>query len=180
MSQRHVIPVAATLVLLASMPALAQPGPTPAGAPTATGPVRVASANPFGLLLELFNTEYERRVGNTVTVGVGGSTATVETYDSWGSAPRDRRYINGDLFVRYYPGGRTFEGRSFGVKAGLTQIPGERARFGIGFDANRSWLLNDHFYFGSGFGLKRLFDTDSQTFPVRYIPTLRLNVGVAF
>ena len=62
----------------------------------------------------------------------------------------------------------------------MTQIPGERARFGIGFDANRSWLLNDHFYFGSGFGLKRLFDTDSQTFPVRYIPTLRLNVGVAF
>src|SRR5688572_16152798 len=110
MIQRHVIAAAATtstLVLLASMLALALPGPTPGGEPLATVPGLVDPATPFGLLLKLYNTEYERRVGNTVTVGAGGSTATVETYDSWGSAPRDRRYINGDLFVRYYPGGRT-------------------------------------------------------------------------
>ena len=140
------------------------------------------SANPFGLLFELFNTEYERRASNTLTVGIGGSTAMVDTYDydGWGQEVRRERYVNGDVFLRYYPAGRAFDGRSFGVKVGLTRIPDQGSFFGVGFDANRSWLLNEHFYFGSGFGLKRLFGTDDEAFDLKYIPTLRINVGVAF
>ena len=68
-------------------------------------PGQVLSANPFGLLFELFNTEYERRASNTLTVGVGGSTAMVDTYDydGWGQEVRRERYVNGDVFLRYYP-----------------------------------------------------------------------------
>ena len=115
------------------------------------------SANPFGLLVELFNTEYEHRVGDTVSAGVGGSTAGFNSSDG-----RDR-YVNGDVFLRYYPSGRALSGASFGVKVGLTQIPDDGTFFGIGFDANRSWLLNDHFYLGTGFGLKRLIGTLGDT-----------------
>ena len=49
---------------------------------------------------------------------------------------------------------------------------------GIGFDANRSWLWNDHFYLGTGFGLERLIGTEENQ--LQFIPTFRLNVGVAF
>jgi hypothetical protein len=151
-----------------------------------TGPLaaqNVVSANPFGMLFELFNAELERRVSPTTTLGVGGSTATVETYDydsQWNTTTREERYVNADVFVRYYPKGRALNGRSFGLKAGLTTVPNQGTFFGFGFDVNRSWMLNEHFYFGTGLGLKRLVGTDDADFDLKYIPTLRLNLGVGF
>ena len=50
----------------------------PAEAAKAT-PAHVMSANPFGLLVELFYTDNEHRVGNTVSAGIGGSTARFNT-----------------------------------------------------------------------------------------------------
>ena len=58
-------------------------------------------------------------------------------------------------------------------------MPDDGTFLGIGFDANRSWLLNDHFYLGTGFGLKRLIGTGGE-YQLKFIPTFRLNVGVAF
>ena len=169
--------LALAVVLCDSTRAGAQPPPITSGAqPPADAvkatPTHVMSANPFGLLVELFNTEYEHRVGNTVSAGIGGSTARFNTSDG------HDRYVNGDIFLRYYPGGRALSGGSFGVKVGLTQIPDDGTFFGIGFDANRSWLLNDHFYLGTGFGLKRLIGTGEDQ--LKFIPTFRLNVGAAF
>ena len=88
--------------------------------------------------------------------------------------------MNGDIFLRYYPGGRrALSGGSFGVKVGLTQIPDDGTFFGIGFDANRSWLFGTiDFYLGTGFGLKRLIGTGEDQ--LKFIPTFRLNVGAAF
>lgn len=183
---RSLVVVAFAVLLPSSTPAAAQTSP-PASPPLSPdsgsiGPAQVMSANPFGLLFELFNTEYERRATKALTVGIGGSTATIDTYDYDGrdGVVREERYVNGDIFFRYYPAGRAFAGRSFGVKVGLTRIPDQGSFFGVGFDANQSWLLNDHFYFGSGFGLKRLIGTDEEAFDLKYIPTLRINVGVAF
>jgi hypothetical protein len=59
-------------------------------------------------------------------------------------------------------------------------VPSQGSYFGLGFDANQSWMLNTHFFFGTGVGLKRLFGTDDDAFDLKYIPTLRLNIGVAF
>jgi hypothetical protein len=132
---------------------------------------QVISANPFGLLLELFNAEYERVLSPTTTAGVGGSTF---------SNDEDGRYVNADLFFRFYPQADALDGWAFGAKAGLTTVDGG-SYLGYGFDANRSWLLgaNNNFYVGVGFGLKRLVGGDN--LDMQYIPTLRIvNIGIAF
>jgi hypothetical protein len=139
---------------------------------------QVISANPFGLLLEFFNAEYERVLGQMTTAGVGGAYYTSD----------DRRYLNADVFFRYYPQGRALEGWTFGVKTGVTSVrdddefdPVDRTLFGFGFDVNRSWLLGarDNFYVGIGFGLKRLLGAEEGD--LQYLPTFRIvNIGLAF
>lgn len=131
------------------------------------------SANPFGLLLELFNAEYERKVSESATAGFGGSYfANDDDGDD---------YVNGDIFYRYYPSGTPLDGWAFGVKVGVTNFANAGTHFGYGFDANRSWVLgkNRNFYVGLGFGLKKLVGTrDGDT---QYIPTFRIvNIGFAF
>ncbi|CAN5775817.1 hypothetical protein BH23GEM9_BH23GEM9_25710 [soil metagenome] len=134
------------------------------------------SANPFGLLIELFNAEYERIVTEAGTAGFGGSTISDD----------DDRYINADVFFRYYPEGIPLNGWAFGAKVGLTRVPGTGTYFGYGFDVNRSWLMgaNNNFYVGLGFGLKRLIGTPAEgedSFGWNYIPTFRVvNIGFAF
>jgi hypothetical protein len=143
----------------------------------------VVSANPFGLLLNFFNAEYERKVSDSTTAGVGGSFYRDSGDD----------YVNADLFYRFYPSGTPFEGFAFGVKAGITRLTepescrflcerrNRAAVFGVGIDINYSWLPGetDNFYVGTGFGLKRLYGQDS--YGMEYIPTIRfINVGVAF
>jgi len=130
---------------------------------------QVVSANPFGLLAEFFNAEYERKVSSSATAGAGGSLLHLAGDD----------YVNADVFVRYYPGGAALQGVTVGLKAGVTQVD-SRKFFGVGFDLNQSWLMgtSQKFYIGWGFGLKRLVGADEY---YQFIPTFRLvNVGVAF
>ena len=62
----------------------------------------------------------------------------------------------------------------------MTQFPGSgRICFGVGVDVNQTWMLNPHFAFSTGFGLKRLIGMDTME-GARIIPTLRINVGVGF
>ena len=136
-------------------------------------PQQVISANPFGLLLDLFNAEFERQVSESATAGVGGSFFSNSGDD----------YVNGDLFYRFYPSGRPLQGFAFGVKAGITKVTDAGTFFGLGFDTNWSWLLGkkNNFYVGAGFGLKRLYGTSDAAFDLKYIPTVRIiNIGFAF
>lgn len=156
------------LLLLCALPVLAahaQDDPVPHD--------QVVSANPFGLLLELFNAEYERNVLGTSTAGIGGSFAS----------PGDDSYVNADVFYRLYPSGRPFDGFSLGVKAGVTSFSNEGSFAGVGFDVNYSWLLgaSENLYVGLGFGLKRLYGVGDADIGLNYIPTFRIiNVGLAF
>jgi hypothetical protein len=130
------------------------------------------SVNPFGILLELFNGEYERVLTESSTAGVGGSYFSSDGDD----------YLNADAFYRFYPQGDALDGWAFGAKAGITSVE-SNTYFGAGFDVNRSWLLgkNSNFYVGLGFGLKRLFGTDDEEDFLEYIPTFRIvNIGFAF
>lgn len=140
----------------------------------------VISANPFGLLLEFFNAEYERAVGESSTIGIGGSTFSTEDDELLG----DERYINADVFYRFYPSGRPLDGWAFGAKVGVTDVTDAGTYAGFGFDVNRSWLLGkrDNFYVGIGFGLKRLIGVDDvDNVDLEFIPTFRIiNVGIAF
>jgi hypothetical protein len=134
---------------------------------------QVISANPFGLLLEFFNAEYERIVTRSSTAGIGGSTYSSD----------DDRYLNMDAFWRFYPSGDPLDGWAFGAKAGLTSVSDADTYFGFGFDVNRSWLLgaDQNFYVGIGFGLKRLLGASELDDAPAFIPTIRLvNVGFAF
>ena len=145
-------------------------------------PRNVISANPFGLMLGLFNAEYERVISRTSTIGFGGSTIEVEE-----CCGETQRYVNLDVFWRFYPGSnrtRTYRapvGWAFGMKAGITGVEGE-TYFGYGFDLNRSWVLgpNDNFYVGLGFGLKRLVGAP-QDVDLTFVPTIRIaNIGFIF
>ncbi|HEX2166512.1 MAG TPA: hypothetical protein VHG09_04675, partial [Longimicrobiales bacterium] len=129
---------AAALVLFSASPVSAQ----------AEQRMNVISANPFGLLLELFNGEYERVVSQSATAGLGGSYFTSD----------DLQYVNADAFFRFYPQADPLDGWAFGAKAGITDVDEIGTYFGFGFDVNKSWLLgrNDNFYVGVGFGLKRI------------------------
>ena len=134
---------------------------------------QVISANPFGLLLNVFNAEYERVIGESTTAGVGGSSYFGATDP----------YVNSDVFLRLYPQGNPLDGWAFGVKAGLTHVGDEGTFFGAGFDVNHSWLMGkrENFYVGIGFGLKRIYASKDAEFDLRYVPTFRIiNVGMVF
>ena len=172
-------------------------------------PRNVISANPFGILFELFNAEYERVISPTTTIGFGGSTIKTEDEiyqdppvigtDEYGfpiydySEPRyeTHQYVNFDVFWRFYPGSnrtRTYNapvGWAFGAKMGITAVDGG-TYFGYGVDLNRSFVLgpDDNFYVGLGFGLKRLLGSpqDEAGEPIlglSLIPTIRI-VNVGF
>ena len=144
-------------------------GTLPASAQAPSQHHQVVSANPFGLLAEFFNAEYERRISSSATAGVGGSTIHAA----------DDRYVNADVFVRYYPRGRALDGLAVGLKAGVTDVDSQKF-FGFGVDLNQSWLMgaSQKFYIGWGFGLKRLVGADDYN---QFIPTIRVvNIGVAF
>ena len=146
---------------------------SPAAAQQAAPNQQVISANPFGLLLEVFNAEYERVITSSSTAGLGGSYI----------AEGGEEYLNADAFWRYYPQGRPLQGWAFGGKVGLTNVPESGTYLGYGFDLNHSWLLGaeDNFYVGVGFGLKRLIGAGDEGFGLEIIPTIRLvNIGIAF
>ena len=156
---------AAAVCIATAAPAAAQFQPVP------ETPYRnVISANPFGLLFNLFNMEYERALSPTSALGVGGSTIRLN----------DDRYLNADVFWRYYPSATPFRGFTLGAKVGVTSV-GDGTYLGYGADVNYSWLLGprDHLYVSLGFGLKRLVGNDLDT--EGYVPTIRVvNIGRAF
>ena len=156
---------AVPLCIATAAPAAAQLQSVPA-----TPYQNVISANPFGLLFNLFNVEYERALSSTSTAGVGGSTIRLN----------DERYLNADVFWRYYPSATPFRGFTLGAKLGITAV-GDNAYLGYGADVNYSWLLGprDNLYVSLGFGLKRLVGNDLDT--EGYVPTFRVvNIGRAF
>lgn len=159
-------------LLLPALVVLAAAGPLAAQAPTdtAAAPLNVVSANPFGLLFDVFNAEYERAITASTTVGIGGSR-----FPGW--TEEDPGTTNVDVFWRFYTSGRPFDGWAFGAKTGYTSGKG----VGVGFDLNRSWLTgaDDNFYVGLGVGLKRILGTGSGE--LQFVPTFRIiNVGFAF
>jgi hypothetical protein len=87
------------------------------------------SANPFGILFGLFNAEFERKVSESATLGLGGSFYEDDDDD----------YVNGDVFFRYYPSGHPLDSWSFGVKAGAN----DNFYLGLGFGLKRLFGTHD-------------------------------------
>jgi hypothetical protein len=135
------------------------------------------SANPFLILFEWFNMEYERKISPTSTLGVGGSRFSLEG--------GDESYTGLNGFFRYYPQGAALSGFSLGGRLGFHSVSDdddEGNAFGLGVDIGYSWLLGSkrNFYIGLGIGATRLFGGDIEEGRV-VIPSIRLvNLGFAF
>lgn len=138
---------------------------------------QILSANPFLLLFEWGNLEYERKVSPTGSIGIAGSTVSFDDGDV------SYKSLNG--FYRYYPNG-ALEGFYLGGRLGVhkgSEGESEGHLYGLGVDIGYAWLLgrDRNFYIGLGIGATRLFGGDLDTNERVVIPSLRLvNIGFAF
>lgn len=174
---RSALPALFALAILTTFAApVAAQGGGYFGAPTTNGePRQVISANPFGLVMDFYNAEYELKVAEAVTAGVGASRRGWILFGESQERPR----LNGDVFVRYYLFGSAFNGVAIGMKLGATRMPHDGTYPGIGFDVNHSFAFTDHAVLSSGVGMKRLIGRDTYGGPTT-ITTLRLNIGIGF
>ena len=175
---RSLFPALLVLTLLASfaVPAAAQGGSGFFSPGSTYGePTQVLSANPFGLVMDFYNAEYELKVAESVTAGVGASRRGWILFGESQQKPR----LNSDVFVRYYPSGNVFNGVAIGVKVGATRMPNDGTFPGIGFDLNHSYAFTDHAVVSTGIGMKRLIGRDTYAGPTT-ITSLRVNIGLGF
>ena len=141
-----------------------------------TGPKQVVSVNPFGIVFEWFNVEYERRLNSTVTAGAAGSYVGL---DGGGD-----HYFSANALLRYYPQGHALSGFYFGGRTGVYDVSegnNNDVFFGMGFEIGYTWLLgvNDAFQISLGAGASRIFGGTLDGSEA--IPTVRLlNVGIGF
>jgi hypothetical protein len=152
------------------------------------GPSNVLSFQPINAVLEAYSAEYERKVGQAVTVGIGG------TYWNPGDGIDELTYSSGDLKLRYYPQERALMGFSFGAMVGYTSVSGTNGTDGsdesasgasFGFLLEHQWLMGSkrNFAVALGVGAKAVMVKEesfsSGDFTARY-PTARISVGFAF
>jgi len=136
----------------------------------------VLSANPFLLISEWFNAEWEHGLTTTSTAGVRVSRLDL--------GDPDVTYTSIRGFWRYYPDG-AFEAFFFGFDGGVTSFDesgGSHTVLGAGFELGYNWLLGDRrsFYVSLGAGADRLFAGDLGDASA-VIPTVRLiNIGIGF
>ncbi|MGD2121989.1 MAG: DUF3575 domain-containing protein [Gemmatimonadota bacterium] len=168
------------LILLGCLLIVGIPAKSRAQEPGSRVPVphqQALTANPFLLLFEWFNIEYERKVSEAGTLGF---TASGFSFDDG-----DETYRGFSGFYRYYPQGAALSGFSLGGRLGYHRVSDDDDdgdAFALGVDLGYSWLMGSkrNFYIGIGIGATRLFGGDVEGGRV-VIPSIRLvNVGFAF
>ncbi|HSL70941.1 MAG TPA: DUF3575 domain-containing protein [Longimicrobiales bacterium] len=139
----------------------------------------VISGNPFLLLAEWFNGEYERMITPESTVGLRAARLSL------GGDSFDDVYSSARAFYRYYPTA-AFQRFYVGLDAGITSFKSETVKdqtlFAAGFELGYNWLLGTRqkLYLSLGVGADRLFVSELGDAAV-VIPTVRvLNIGLAF
>lgn len=154
----------------------------PAGAEAQTEGTRVPvvnkqviSANPFLLIAEYANVEFERKGSEKTSFGVSASSVGFDDAD----------YRNFQAFYRYYPQGASLTGFYIGGRGGVHRVSDDErsgTAFGLGFELGYGWLFGAKrsFAVSLGAGATRLFGGDMHGHSA-FVPTLRLvNVGWSF
>ena len=158
--------------------AAALPSQAFAQAPGTRAPVansQVVSTNPFLLMLDYGNVEYERKHTESGTFGASVSRTGIGRVN----------YTNVQGFYRYYPQNAALTGFYVGGRGGVHRLEGLRDSahvFGAGVEIGYSWLFGAerHFALSLGGGVTRLFGGDLEDASVA-LPTLRLvNMGWSF
>ena len=135
----------------------------------------MVSANPFLLMAEYGNVEFERKHTDSSTFGVSASNSGLDGAD----------YRNFQAFYRYYPQGASLTGFFFGGRGGVHRVSeaGESDHaYGLGFELGYGWLFGEkrNFAVSLGAGATRIFGGDMDGGSV-FVPTLRLvNIGWSF
>lgn len=142
------------------------------------------STAPISDLLGFINAEYQRKINESVALGISAGIFELDDDD----------FSNAMVFARYYPQGAALTGFFVGARAGIHRVTEfefvpeardsrrvHRTRPAIGIDVGYDWLLGARrkFYIGVGAGGVRLLG-GSDTFDLDAYPTARLNVGFAF
>jgi hypothetical protein len=165
-------------IVAASSAALAGASPAVAQQEATKVPVtheQIISANPFGLMFEWWNVEFERKINAVSTWGVNASYL----------GPGETDYFSVGGLYRYYPQGAALNGVFLGGRAGIYRVSDHAASgesFGLGFEVGYAWLLGARRNVGLslGIGVTRLFGNDIGDGSVA-VPTVRLlNLGIAF
>jgi hypothetical protein len=167
--------VTCVAALATARPAAAQfpraPRPARPARPT---PDHVIAANPLILLLGSVQADYEERLSESLSWGVGAQ------YDGPSSLLFSANSVSTGYDVdvggklRFYPDRRALDGTSFTVVGGATRyerrrrdnadptLPAERTRvvptFGLSLDNNRFLGARRQYLLGTGFGVKRRFE----------------------
>lgn len=156
-----------------------------AAAQQASTPSNVISIQPLSAMYTVYTGEYERRVGQNVTFGFGGTYWNSSNDDSGG----DVTYTSGDVKLRFYPG-VALRGFSFGAAAGYTSVSetisgtessGGAPTFGIMLEYQ--WLLGarSNMAVTLGAGAKKLFIDENDFVDVlATYPTARISIGYGF
>jgi hypothetical protein len=192
---RHT-PTVLIVLTMCTAPAVAQTGETKPPVPQH----QILSTNPFGLLFNWFNVEYERKIAPATTLAV--SASHVASLD----------HSNAALVIRWYPHGAALDGFYLGGRAGAYRFetyeyvypapqtrpadPG-RATYpiyptyqertdvlpGLGFEFGYNWLLGPkrNVNVGLGFGLTRIIGNNDGYECLPVLPNPRVvNIGIAF
>ena len=162
-------------LVLAAAPSLASAQTIAPGTKLPVSNKQVVSANPFLLMAEWVNVEFERKLTDSGTVGVSASSVGIDDAD----------YRNFQAFYRFYPQGASLTGFYIGGRGGVHRVSEGResgTAFGLGFELGYGWLFGAkrNFAVSLGAGATRLFGGDLHgASPL--IPTLRLvNIGWSF
>jgi hypothetical protein len=168
----------AAALLTYAAPVIAQDSPAPA----TPGHTVIVTSNPLMLAAGGPNVEVERKLSESMTMGVTAGSITLLF---------EERFSTAAVTARYYPRGRTLNGPYVGVKAGLHRFSGEgdwlssnsvsHTRPGVGLDVGATWQFGKTrgMVAGLGAGVMRLLGP-SLEYRTMFVGNIRLNVGVAF
>ena len=148
-------------------------------------PKNVISIQPLSAMYTVYSGEFERALGQHVTLGVGGTYWGAEDED----AGQEATYTSGDIKLRYYPT-MALRGFSFGASAGYSSVSetigtaetsGGAPTFGVLLEYQ--WLLGarSNMAVTLGAGAKKLFiDENDFTDVFTTYPTARISIGWGF
>lgn len=157
-----------------------------ASAQAVSTPGNVISIQPLSAMMTVYSGEFERRVGQNISLGVGG-TFWDASEDNTGN---EVTYTSGDIKLRYYPG-VALRGFSMGVSGGYTNvsetISGTKSSSGapsFGALLEYQWLMGarSNVAVTLGAGAKMLFLDEQEVgadVTLRY-PTARISIGYGF
>lgn len=188
MPLRPIVPVArlaAAAALVAAPAVVAAQAPTVA--PARPEPTKHASFNPVAPLALSFYGDFEGRVAELQTLGVGLGYTNLEDKDA---------LLTVDAKYRFWLGDREFDGWSIAPTVGLARITDTRGCVGIGctgvgtasttrgafgVQVDHTWRARrGRVAVTAGVGAKRFVGGDELISDMNFLPNGRLSIGILF